>query len=102
MYLAGRKTDIGLSLSLPAAYYDLHDYQEAARTLRYYLAKLSYNNGSESYEAKSLLGLTYEHLGNIGLGEPLIDEVVSSLKERADDVERIYAITHIADFYLTA
>lgn len=87
---------------LATAYYDLHDYQEAARALRYYLAKLSYNNGSESYEAKSLLGLTYEQLGNIGLGEPLIDEVVSSLKERADDAERIYAITHIADFYLTA
>lgn len=80
----------------------LHQYSEAAQTLRYYLAKLSYNNGSESDEANSLLGLTYQKLGNAGLGRPLVDEVVSRLKEGDDDIERVYAVTYVADFFLAA
>jgi hypothetical protein len=84
---------------LATSYYDLHEYRDATRVLRYYLTKLSYNNGAESDEAKSLLGLSYQKLGNVGLGDPLIEDVVSSIKDGFDGVERIYAITHIADFY---
>ena len=84
---------------LTVAYFGEHEYASAARALRYYLKKISYNNGSEYYQAQSLLGRCYQKLGNVGLAEPLIDAVVSSLKERSDDIERVYAITYIADFY---
>jgi hypothetical protein len=84
---------------LAIAYYETQDYQLAAKALRYYLANASYHNGSEAYQAQSLLARCYQKLGNIGLAQPLIDAVIAAIEMRTDDVEQIYTVTNVADFY---